>query len=62
MKLTKFLCLALVSASMGIGGCATDKNVRGVSTTSPDRQTQLTDEVPAEGSRKIPVTTTHGNY
>lgn len=44
-------------------GCATKSGeVRGISTTSPDRQTQLVGEVNGEGNRKIPVTETHGQY
>lgn len=59
MKTLKYSALGLIAATLLLSGCA---GGRGVSTTSPDRQTQLTGYENGEGARKIPVTTTHGNY
>jgi hypothetical protein len=57
--MNRFFLLACALATLLVPGCANVPG-HGVSAVSPDRRTQLVDEIPAEGQRKIPVTQTRG--
>ena len=57
--MNRFFLLGCALAMLVVPGCANVPG-HGVSSVSPDRRTQLVNEIPAEGQRKIPVTVTRG--